>query len=57
MLRISAIYVVVLAFEQGDTSMRPAWTVLILLIISIICNVILKMIADLHSVRAGYFIT
>ncbi len=57
MLRISAIYFIVLAFEQDDTTMKPAWTALILLIISIICNVSLKMIADLHSVHAGYFMS
>ncbi|MCR5213396.1 MAG: ABC transporter ATP-binding protein/permease [Eubacterium sp.] len=55
MLRIGAIYYIVLAFEEGDKSMKPAWTSLILLGISIVCNVILKSIADLQAVHAGYF--
>ncbi len=57
MLRIAAIYFVVLAFEQGDTTMRPALTALLLLGISIAGNVILKMIADLLSVHAGFFMS
>lgn len=57
MLRIAAIYFIVLAFEQGDKTMRPAWTALLLLGISIACNVILKSAADLQSVHAGYFMS
>lgn len=57
MLRIAAIYYVVLAFEQGDKTMRPAWTALLLLVVSIAGNVILKSAADLQSVHAGYFMS
>ncbi len=57
MLRIGAIYYVVLAFEQGDRTMKPAWTALLLLGISIAGNVILKMTADLQSVHAGYYMS
>ncbi len=55
MLRIAAIYCIVLAFEQGDTSMKPAWMALALLVVSIACNVVLKSAADLQGVHAGYF--
>ena len=57
MLRVAAIYCVVLAFEQGDKTMRPAWMALALLGVSIVGNVILKSAADLQSVHAGYFMT
>lgn len=57
MLRISAIYVVVLAFEQGDTSMQPAITAIILLAISILGSALLKMASDLFSTHAGYFMS
>ncbi len=57
MLRIAAIYFVILAFEAGDNSLKPATTALILLVASILGSVILKSAADLQSVHAGYFMT
>jgi ATP-binding cassette subfamily B protein len=57
MLRIAAIYYVVLAFEAGEKGMGPAVTALILLGCSILGTVVLKMAADLRSVHAGYFMT
>lgn len=57
MLRIAAIYYVILAFEAGDNSLKPATTALILLSVSILGSVILKSAADLQSVHAGYFMT
>lgn len=57
MLRIAAIYYVVLAFGHGDNTMRPAWTALLLLAVSIAGNVILKSAADLQSVHAGYYMS
>jgi ATP-binding cassette subfamily B protein len=57
MFRMAAIYFVLLAFEQGDKTMQPAWTALILLGISILGQFFLKMIADLQSVHAGYFMS
>ena len=57
MFRMAAIYYVLLAFEQGDKTMQPAWTALILLGISIMGQFFLKMIADLQSVHAGYFMS
>ncbi len=57
MLRIAAIYYVILAFEAGDNSLKPATTALILLGVSILGSVILKSAADLQSVHAGYFMT
>lgn len=57
MFRIGAIYYVVLGFEQGDRTMKPAWTALLLLGISIVGSVILKSAADLQSVHAGYYMS
>ncbi len=57
MFRMAAIYFVLLAFEQGDKTMMPAWTALILLGISILGQFILKMTADLQAVHAGYFMS
>lgn len=57
MLRISAIYFIVLGFEQKDTTMKPAFIALLLLFISLAGNVALKIVADLFSVHAGYFMT
>jgi ATP-binding cassette subfamily B protein len=57
MFRISAIYFIILAFEEGDRSMKPAWTALVLLGISILGQFILKMAADLQGVHAGYYMS
>ncbi len=57
MLRIAAIYYVILAFEKGDSGMRPAITALVLLALSIVGTTALKMASDLQSVHAGYFMT
>lgn len=57
MFRMAAIYFVLLAFEEGDSTMKPAWTALALLGVSIIGQFILKMAADLQSVHAGYFMS
>ncbi len=57
MFRIAAIYFVILAFENRETSMKPAITALILLGLSIVGSTALKMAADLQSVHAGYFMT
>lgn len=57
MFRMAAIYFVLLAFEQGDKTMKPAWTALILLGISILGQFFLKMAADLQSVHAGYYMS
>ncbi len=57
MFRMGAIYFVILAFEEGDRSMKPAWTALVLLGISILGQLILKMAADLQGVHAGYYMS
>ncbi len=57
MFRMAAIYFVLLAFEQGDKTMKPAWTALVLLVISILGQFLLKMAADLQSVHAGYYMS
>nr|MCR4654660.1 ABC transporter ATP-binding protein [Lachnospiraceae bacterium] len=57
MFRMAAIYFVILAFEKGDHTMKPAWTALLFLGISIAGQFILKMAADLQAVHAGYYMS
>jgi len=57
MLRIGAIYSVILAFEEGVSTMKPAWTALALLAASIAGTVALRIAADLNSVHAGYYMS
>ena len=57
MFRMAAIYFVLLAFEKGELSMKPAWTALIFLGISILGQFLLKMAADLQAVHAGYYMS
>ncbi|MCR5676061.1 MAG: ABC transporter ATP-binding protein/permease [Lachnospiraceae bacterium] len=57
MFRMAAIYFVILAFETGDHTMKPAWTALLFLGIGIIGQLILKMAADLQAVHAGYYMS
>ena len=57
MFRMAAIYFILLAFEEGNVTMKPAWTALIFLGISIVGQLILKMVADLQAVHAGYFMS
>ena len=57
MFRMAAIYFVLLAFEKGELSMKPAWTALICLGISILGQFLLKMAADLQAVHAGYYMS
>lgn len=57
MFRMAAIYFVLLAFEEGNNTMKPAWTALAFLGVSIIGQLILKMVADLQAVHAGYFMS
>ena len=57
MFRMAAIYFVLLAFEEGDTTMKPVGTALIFLGIGIVGQLILKMAADLQGVHAGYYMS
>ncbi len=57
MFRMAAIYFVILAFETGDHTMKPALTALLFLGISIVGQFILKMAADLRAVHAGYYMS
>ncbi len=57
MFRMAAIYYVLLAFEEGNQTMSPAWTALAFLGISIIGQFILKQAADLQAVHAGYYMS
>ncbi len=57
MFRMAAIYFIILAFETGDHTMKPALTALLFLGISITGQLILKMAADLQAVHAGYFMS
>ena len=57
MCRMAAIWFILQAFEQGDSSMTPAWTALICLGVSVLGQFILKMAADGQAVHAGYFMS
>ncbi len=57
MFRMGAIYFIILAFEEGDRTMKPVWTALVLLGISILGQFFLKMAADLQGVHAGYYMS
>ena len=57
MFRMAAIYYVLLAFDAGEQTMKPAWTALAFLTISIIGQFILKQAADLQAVHAGYYMS
>ena len=57
MFRMAAIWFILQAFEQGDSSMTPAWTALICLGVSVLGQFILKMAADGQAVHAGYFMS
>lgn len=57
MFRMAAIYYVLLAFDAGEQTMKPAWTALAFLAISIIGQFILKQAADLQAVHAGYYMS
>lgn len=57
MFRMAAIYFVLQAFEEGNLTMKPAWTALAFLLISIAGSFILKMASDLQAVHAGYFMS
>ncbi|MCR4713239.1 MAG: ABC transporter ATP-binding protein/permease [Treponemataceae bacterium] len=57
MFRMAAIYFILLAFEEGGNTMKPAWIALACLGISIIGQFLLKMAADLQGVHAGYFMS
>ncbi len=57
MFRMAAIYYVLLAFDAGDQTMKPAWTALAFLAISITGQFILKQAADLQAVHAGYYMS
>ena len=57
MFRMAAIYYILLAFDAGEQTMKPAWTALAFLAISIIGQFILKQAADLQAVHAGYYMS
>ncbi len=57
MFRMAAIYYVVLAFDAGEQTMKPAWTALAFLAVSITGQFILKQAADLQAVHAGYYMS
>jgi len=57
MFRMAAIYFVLLAFEEGNSTMQPTWTALVFLGVSIAGQFILKMVADLQAVHAGYYMS
>ncbi|MCR5167246.1 MAG: ABC transporter ATP-binding protein/permease [Oscillospiraceae bacterium] len=57
MFRMAAIYYLLLAFEGGNRTMKPAFMALVFLGISLLGQFFLKMAADLQAVHAGYFMS
>ncbi len=57
MFRMAAIYYVLLAFEKGGNTLKPAFTALAFIGVSILGQLFLKMVADLQAVHAGYFMS
>ncbi len=55
MLQVGAIYFIILALTSGDSSMRPAWTSLVLLVLSIAGRACMNYFAQLEQTHAGYF--
>lgn len=55
MLEISAVYFIIVALTDGETSYRPAWTALGFMLASIIGNGITTSISKMQQTHAGYF--
>ena len=57
MLRIAAIYVIVTALVSKETSVIPALTALLLMLISILGNSLTRNVSLLQQTHAGYFMS
>ena len=55
MLQVGAIYYVILALVERDSSSRPAWTALALLLASIAGRTVCNYFGQLQQTHAGYF--
>lgn len=55
MFQVGAIYYVILALVEGDSSSRPAWTALWLLLASIAGRTVCNYFSQLQQTHAGYF--
>ena len=55
MLQISAVYFIVKAITEKDMSMTPAWTALILLVVSVVGRSITNYYSQLQQCHASYF--
>ena len=55
MFQVGAIYYVILALVEGDSSSRPAWTALWLLLASIVGRTVCNYFSQLQQTHAGYF--
>ncbi|MDU3125139.1 MAG: ABC transporter ATP-binding protein, partial [Finegoldia magna] len=55
MFQISAIYFIVKAIVEKDMSMTPAWTALILLVVSIAGRSVTNYFSQLQQCHASYF--
>ena len=55
MLQISAVYFIVKAITEEDMSMTPAWTALILLVVSVVGRSITNYYSQLQQCHASYF--
>lgn len=55
MFQVGAIYYIVVALTEGDSTMQAAWTALLLLIVSIIGRAGMNYFTQLKQTHAGYF--
>lgn len=55
MLEVSAVYFIIVALTDGETSSRPAWTALGLMLASVIGNGFTTSISKMRQTHAGYF--
>lgn len=55
MFEIGAVYFVILALTGKDTGTKPAWTALIMMLISIVGNAVTNRFSKMQQTHAGYF--
>jgi len=57
MLRIGAIYYIIVALVEGDTSKQPAYYAFALMLVSILGNAITRNVSLLQQTHAGFFMS
>ncbi len=57
MLRIGAIYYIIVGLVSGDVSTKPAWTAFLLLLVSVLGTATTRNISLLQQTHAGFFMS